>query len=73
VWKSKRKGEFLQTYDRVNDQFRTSLIARIYGDTNMYEDLNHDNKMYVEKKLAVLEKRASKVVKDIIETSQMKS
>ncbi|CAG8509599.1 hypothetical protein C2G38_2072864 [Gigaspora rosea] len=73
VWKSKRKGEFLQTYDRANDQLGSSLIARIYGDTNMYEDLNHDNKMHVEKKLAVLEERASKVIKDVIETSQMNS
>ncbi|RIB23413.1 hypothetical protein C2G38_2072869 [Gigaspora rosea] len=72
-WKSKKKGESLQTYDRANDKLGTSLIARIYGDTNMYEDLNHDDKMRVEKKLAVLEEKASKVIRDIIETSQMKS
>ncbi|KAF0501270.1 hypothetical protein F8M41_020049 [Gigaspora margarita] len=71
--KSKRKGESLQTYDRANDKLGTSLIARIYGDTNMYEDFNHNDKMRVEKKLAVLEEKASKVIRDIIEPSQIKS
>ncbi|CAG8771315.1 9904_t:CDS:1 [Dentiscutata erythropus] len=73
LWKSKKKGEFLQTYDRANDQLGTSLISRIYGDTNMYKDLNHDDTMRVEKKLAILEEKASKVIRDIIETSQTKS
>ncbi|CAG8716918.1 25992_t:CDS:1 [Dentiscutata erythropus] len=72
-WKSKRKGEFLQTYNRANNQLGTSLIARIYGYTNMYEDLNNNDTMHVEKKLSILEEKASKVVRDIIETSQTKS
>ncbi|CAG8455068.1 21252_t:CDS:1 [Dentiscutata erythropus] len=72
-WKSKKKGESLQIYDRANDQLCISLIARIYGDINMYKDLNHNDAMRVEKKLSILEEKASKVVRDIIETSQMKS
>ncbi|CAG8821556.1 12683_t:CDS:2, partial [Racocetra fulgida] len=43
---------------------------RTYGDINMYKDLNHNDTMRVENKLSKLEEKASKVVKDIIETSQ---
>ncbi|CAG8585982.1 2605_t:CDS:2 [Cetraspora pellucida] len=70
-WKTKKKGESLQIYDRDKDQLGISSIARTYGDINMYKDLNHDDTMHVEKKLANLEEKASKVVRDIIEASQI--
>ncbi|CAG8490418.1 14385_t:CDS:2, partial [Racocetra fulgida] len=59
-WKTKKKGESLQIYDRAKDQLGTSSIARTYGYINMYEDLNDDDTMCVEKKLATLEEKASK-------------
>ncbi|CAG8767003.1 16021_t:CDS:1 [Cetraspora pellucida] len=73
-WKEKKKGESLQIYDRAKDQLDFSLVAKTYGDINMYKDLNHDDTMRVEKKLANLEEKASNVVREIIiEASQAKS
>ncbi|KAF0483163.1 hypothetical protein F8M41_023331 [Gigaspora margarita] len=68
---TKKKEESLQIYDRAKDRLGISPIARTYGGINMYKDLNHDDTMHVERKLANLEEKASKVVKDIIiEASQ---
>ncbi|GBB90544.1 hypothetical protein RclHR1_17530002 [Rhizophagus clarus] len=73
-FKNKNKEEaFLQTYDRTTGQLGSSLVAKTYGYTNMYKDLDNEDVMHVEKKLGKLEERASKVVRDIISASQEKS
>ena len=65
--KRNRDEALLQTYVRTNDQLCDSLVARTYGYTNMYKDLDNGDVMHVEKKLGKLEERTSKVVRDIME------
>ncbi|CAI2185524.1 2692_t:CDS:1 [Funneliformis geosporum] len=67
------KDALLQTYDRNLSQLGFSLIAKTYGYANMYKDIDHEDAMNVEKKLSKLEEQASKVIRDIIKTSQVES
>src|SRR4051794_30815512 len=59
-WLKKRKGELLQTYDRVENELGFSKISRTYGYESMYKDLNHEDAEHVEKQLANLEEKSSK-------------
>jgi hypothetical protein len=71
--KKNKEEALLQIYDRKTGQLDTSLVAKTYGYTNMYKDLDHENVMHVEEKFGKLEGRAAKTVKDIISTSREKS
>src|SRR6266540_2378162 len=73
-FKDKNKEEaLLQTYDRTISQICFSLVAKTYGYTNMYKDLEHEDVMRVEKKLATLEMQASNVIHEIVKASQKES
>src|SRR5690348_8928490 len=69
----RQKPELIQTYDRKINQLGISPIGRTYGIQNMYRDLNNENVMHVEDKLRKLERQASKVIRDIINESQVES
>ncbi|KAF0556432.1 hypothetical protein F8M41_015345 [Gigaspora margarita] len=60
----------LQTYNRADNQLGVSLIRDTYEYQNMYIDLNNEKVMHIENELSVLERKASKVIRDIIEKSQ---
>ncbi|CAG8521008.1 5448_t:CDS:2, partial [Diversispora eburnea] len=54
--KLQKKGELLQTYNRAKNELGFSKISRTYG----YENINHEDTLHVEKKLAKLEEHSSK-------------
>ncbi|CAG8543552.1 10717_t:CDS:2, partial [Acaulospora colombiana] len=56
----------------TNDQLGISSIGKVYGFVNMYEDLNSENVMHVERGLGDLEDKAAKVHANIINESQEK-
>ncbi|RIA89097.1 hypothetical protein C1645_825339 [Glomus cerebriforme] len=68
--KEQRKAEFIQTYDRKNNQLGVSLISKTYGYPNMYKDLNNEDVMHVEEKLSKLERQASETIHNIVKASQ---
>ncbi|CAG8440861.1 1001_t:CDS:1 [Dentiscutata heterogama] len=72
-YKNNKNQLCLQTYNRMDNQLGISLIKDTYEYEYMYIDLNNENAMHVEKELSVLEGKASKVIRDIIEKSQSES
>ncbi|KAG9300651.1 hypothetical protein G9A89_023449 [Geosiphon pyriformis] len=68
-----KEEALLQVYNRAIGQLDVSLAAKTYGYQDMYKNLNHENAMHLEEKLAKLEEKCSTVVRDIIKASQVKS